>query len=288
MDQTLLKLNLRCQELISDERGYAAWQVQSSLHTVPAAKTVILICDMWDNHWSRGAADRVSAMAPRMNQVLHTARERGVQIIHAPSETMAFYADRPARRRMGDLPPIALPELADHPDPPVPVDDSDGGSDTGETSWFKAWTRQHRAIEIDEERDGVSDDGAEVYRFIRHRNIEQVLIMGVHTNMCVLRRPFAIKAMVRRGIPVALVRDLTDALYNPAKSPYVSHAEGTRLVVEYIEKFWCPSITSADLTGAGPNTGNSRRGGWIGRSTFRSSPNPGRCRCRSWPGTSTP
>jgi hypothetical protein len=43
------------------------------------------------------------------------------------------------------------------------------------------------------------------------------------------------------------VRDLTDAMYNPAMRPYVSHAEGTRLVIEYIEKFWCPSVESAQL-----------------------------------------
>lgn len=30
--------------------------------------------------------------------------------------------------------------------------------------------------------------------------------------------------------------------------PYVSHEEGTRLVVEYIEKFWCPTIPGKDLT----------------------------------------
>lgn len=71
--------------------------------------------------------------------------------------------------------------------------------------------------------------------------------MGVHTNMCVLNRPFAIKQMARWGVDVMLVRDLTDTMYNPARPPYVSHEEGTRLVVEFIEKFWCPTIASADL-----------------------------------------
>ena len=73
--------------------------------------------------------------------------------------------------------------------------------------------------------------------------------MGVHTNMCVQHRSFAIKQMVRWGVPVALVRDLTDTMYNPAMPPYVSHEEGTRLVVEFIEKFWCPSVTSDQIVG---------------------------------------
>jgi len=69
----------------------------------------------------------------------------------------------------------------------------------------------------------------------------------VHTNMCVLHRTFAIKQMVRWGKSVALIRDLTDAMYNPAKSPYVSHDAGTQLIIEFIEKFWCSTILSDDL-----------------------------------------
>ena len=73
--------------------------------------------------------------------------------------------------------------------------------------------------------------------------------MGVHTNRCILNRSFGIKQMVKWGVNIALIRDLTDAMYNPAMSPYVGHHEGTRLVVSYIEKFWCPTISSEDLTG---------------------------------------
>ena len=74
----------------------------------------------------------------------------------------------------------------------------------------------------------------------------------MHTNMCILNRTFSIKQMVRWGVDIALVRDLTDAMYNPARPPYVSHEEGTRLVVEYIEKFWCPTVTSDEVLAACP------------------------------------
>ena len=73
--------------------------------------------------------------------------------------------------------------------------------------------------------------------------------MGVHTNMCVLHRTFGIKQMVRWGVSIALIRDLTDCMYNPARPPYVSHAEGTDLVVGYIEKHWCPTVASQDIAG---------------------------------------
>jgi len=138
----------------------------------------------------------------------------------------------------------------DHPDPPLPIDDSDEGSDTGEKQPYAAWSRQHPAIEIDQARDGISDDGREIYSFIQQQGLQHVLMMGVHTNMCVLNRSFGIKQMVRWGVDIALVRDLTDTMYNPAMPPYVSHDEGTRLVVEYIEKFWCPTLVSDDLVGS--------------------------------------
>lgn len=242
-----LKLTLRTQALKPDATGHNQWEPLTSEKTVKAEHTAIIVCDMWDKHWSRGATERVNAMAPRMNEVLKAARARGATIIHCPSETMDFYKDAPARRRMIEAPQAPLPKESPHDDPPQPVDASDGGSDTGEKPWHRAWTRQHPAIEIDQDRDGISDNGQEVWNFLAQRKIDTVIVMGVHTNMCVLGRPFAIKCMVRRGMSTALVRDLTDAMYNPARPPYVSHAEGTRLVIEYIEKFWCPTIASDQL-----------------------------------------
>ena len=44
------------------------------------------------------------------------------------------------------------------------------------------------------------------------------------------------------------MRDMTDAMYSPTEKPNVSHVRGTELVVEHIEKYWCPTITSTDLT----------------------------------------
>ena len=167
-------------------------------------------------------------------------------ILHAPSDTMDYYARNPARLRLRDSPRVETPPLLDLPDPPHPLDDSDGGCDSGELPWHRAWTRQHPGIEIDPDRDGISDCGEEIFSFLKHRGFAKLLLMGVHTNMCVLHRPFGIKAMARWGVPVALVRDLTDTMYNPAMRPYVSHEEGTRLVVEYVEKFWCPTLPSED------------------------------------------
>jgi len=246
-----LQLTQRTQALKPDGGGHNRWEVVASRKSLRAEETAIIICDMWDKHWSRGASERVAAMAPRMNAVVKAARAQGVTIIHCPSETMPFYKDHPARKRMIEAPRAEMPQEATHDDPPQPVDAADGGSDTGEAPWYRAWTRQHAAIEIDGQKDGISDNGQEVWNFLKQKNVKNLIVMGVHTNMCVLNRPFAVKAMVRRGMNVYLARDLTDAMYNPARPPYVSHAEGTRLVIEYIEKFWCPTIAGEDLLKGG-------------------------------------
>ncbi len=242
MSTTDLTLNLRYQVRRGD-----AWDVVAAAKCVSTDRTAIIICDMWDNHWARGAAERVKAMAPKMNEVVKAARAAGVTIIHAPSDTIDVYRDSPARARVLSAPPVPLPAAAERDDPPLPIDDSDGGSDTGEKPWRKAWTRQHAAIEIDESRDAISADGQEIWSFMQLRGVEHLLLMGVHTNMCILHRSFAIKEMVRRRVDIMLVRDLTDSMYNPAMPPHVSHDEGTRLVIDYIEKYWCPTVLSEDL-----------------------------------------
>ncbi len=106
--------------------------------------------------------------------------------------------------------------------------------------------RQHPAIKI-VGYDGVSDNGVEVFNFLEQLGIKNVVVMGVHTQYCVLGRSFGIRQMVKLGKNVVLCRDLTDALYNPRTPPYVSHERGTELAVEHVEKYWCPSILSTDL-----------------------------------------
>ncbi len=244
----VLELTLRSQLLTQNERGWNRWEVVTGKKEVPCSATAILICDMWDDHSFRGAAERVDAMAPKMNEVVKAARSRGIHIIHSPSDTIDFYAEHPARKRMLAVPQVRLPVPRRHPNPPLPFDARENGSDTNEVVGFRAWTRQHPAIEIMDD-DVISDSGREVYSFLHHQDITDLLIMGVHTNMCVLHRTFAIKAMVTWGLDVCLVRDLTDCIYNPAMPPYVSHDQGTALVVGFIEKFWCSSVHSDDLSG---------------------------------------
>lgn len=211
------------------------------------AATALLVCDMWDDHWCPSAARRGAALAQRMNPVIAAARARGVQIIHAPSDCMDFYQELPQRRRMRGIAPVAPPPERRIAEPPLPIDDADGGCDDPEPrTERRVWTRQHAAIAI-AAQDVISDSGAEIYSLLRQQEITTLLLMGIHTNRCILNRSFGIRQMVRWGVACILVRDLTDASYNPAMRPYVSHDAGTELVVHHIERFWCPTIHSRDL-----------------------------------------
>lgn len=233
-------------------KGSGEWKEVSLTRDLEPSKTAIVVCDMWDHHWCSGAQDRVAVLAQKMERVLQLARTRGVLIIHAPSETMAFYSQNPARLKTLLLPSVEPPAPLALPDPPLPIDDSDGGCDVANNKLApntRVWTRENSAISI-ASNDLISDNGREIYNALRAYRIETLLFAGVHTNMCILNRTFAIKQMTRWGVHCVLIRDLTDAMYNPARAPHVSHSQGTELVIEHIEKYWAPTVTSDALVQA--------------------------------------
>jgi nicotinamidase-related amidase len=240
------EVNVSLRSRVEPYRGSGQWQEVQIRQRLDPKKTAMVICDVWDKHWCQGANQRVAELAPGIERLMGVARSRGILIIHAPSGTMEFYKDAPQRKAMLAMPAATPPTPLELASPALPIDDSDGGCDTPGDRTHKAWSRELAALHVDG-ADLISDNGAEIYNAFRARGITHVLIAGVHANMCILNRSFAIKQMTKWGIRCILVRDLTDAMYNPQKAPYVSHAEGTELVIQYIEKYWCPTARSSDL-----------------------------------------
>lgn len=249
-----LRLDARSQVVDQNDRDQGFTETTETLNWDPV-RTAIVVCDMWDKHWCEGATKRVGEMAPRMNEVLVAARNQGVLIIHCPSDTLEFYKGTPQRLLAQSAPRIdtEIPlqgwcYVTSEREPPLPIDDSDGGCDCDPPCKnYRAWSRQIAALTI-ETNDAITDS-AEAFYLMKQRGIENVIVMGVHTNMCVLGRPFSIRQMVLQGMNVVLMRDMTDTMYNSKKSPYVSHFDGTRLVIQHIERHWCPTITSTAFTG---------------------------------------
>ena len=225
------------------------------------ARTAVVVVDMWDNHHCISAAERTAEMAPHLNRVVNAARDQGMFIIHAPSDTMDFYRDTPQRKRAQEAPHEEAPASfqwnnhnSDHEGPLSPelageycscdTPEPCGGEGKLQGSGGEGWTRQIATIEIAPE-DAISDDGQEIYNLLAQRGIDDVIIMGVHTNACVLGRPFGIRQMVYNRKKVILCRDLTDSFHrDPGK-----HFQGLDRIIEHIEKYWCPTITSTAFTG---------------------------------------
>ena len=264
------ELSLRLRSRQETSPGSGKFHIVFEDQTWNAAGTAIIVCDMWDLHHCLNATKRGAEMAPRMNDVLKKLRSQGVTVIHAPSGCMEFYKDHPARRRAQRVPRASQfpAEIADwckqipeEEKGTYPIDQSDGGEDDDldeHSAWAEKlsgmgrnpkapWIRQTDLLEIDDEHDYVSDSGEEIYNFCEQEGITNIALMGVHTNMCVLGRTFGIRQMTALERNVVLVRDMTDAMYDPREAPYVSHARGTELIIEHIEKYWCPSILSPDL-----------------------------------------
>ncbi|MBL9132769.1 MAG: isochorismatase family protein [Verrucomicrobiaceae bacterium] len=239
------------------------------------SRTAIIVCDMWDLHHCKNAVIREGEMAPRFNEVLEKARKDGALIIHAPSSCMKPYEGTPARERAKSAPAAArLPdkigewckqipseELAVYP-----LDQTDGGEDDDPAEHAKwaaeltakglnpraPWTKQIDTLRIDQEKDAISDSGVEIWNLLESKRIDNVILMGVHTNMCVSGRPFGLRQMAKNGKHVVLMRDMTDTMYNPARWPFVSHVRGTELFIQHVERLICPTITSDQFIGGKP------------------------------------
>jgi nicotinamidase-related amidase len=223
-----------------------------------AARAAVVVCDMWDAHHCASALHRVVEMVPRMNEVLARLRARGALIVHAPADCMDFYHDTPARRRAALAPHVDASARIDwcdwEPDElaGLPATLTDPGPCSCSSSQpcgdrFRAWTRQIGVIEVLQE-DAVTDDGQELFNLLEQRGIADVLVMGVHTNGCVLGRPYGIRQLVYWGKRPVLCRDLTDAFHRDSRG----HDWGTEQVIAHIERRWCPTVTSDQLVGGVP------------------------------------
>ena len=221
------------------------------------ARAAVVVCDMWDAHHCVSAERRVAEVAPRMNEVIGALRAQGALVVHAPAGCMSFYRDTPQRLRARSAPRAEPPALIDWNDwedderAAMPASLSEPGAcscDTadpcGDAQPPYPWSRQTPSIEIGA-GDVVSDDGQELYDMLQHRGIDDVIVMGVHANVCVLGRPYGIRQLVRLGKRPVLCRDLTDAFHRDPRG----HTWGTRETVAHVERRWCPTVTSDQLVG---------------------------------------
>ncbi len=265
-----IDLTLRYQEPTSE--GSARYHRLKRKEAWEPTRTAVIVCDMWDAHHCVNAVRRVNELAPRIDRFIRQLREQGVTIIHAPSSCMDAYQEHPARTRSQAVAiSSSLPtDIADwcykipsEEEAVYPLDQSAGGEDDEleeHQLWAASleaagrnprspWLKQCDAIAIDTKSDFISDSGTEIWSILESQQIDNVILVGVHTNMCVLGRPFGLRRLAMAGKNVVLARDLTDTMYDPNAWPYANHFTGTDLIVQHIERYVCPTISSADVLG---------------------------------------
>ena len=250
---SLLRVSLQSRLPMEEIKG--SFYITNEIQEWKPSETAIIICDMWNQHWCKGADARVAEMAPYMNEVVSIARGKGVLIVHAPSSCMDFYKDHPARKlgmkyKSKKAEGIVSKDSLDKEKGVLwPIDQSDGGCNcTPVCKGGRPWTQQIDLIEISD-KDAISDSGAEIGGLFYKKEIKNVILMGVHTNMCVIGRSFGLRNMVRLGMNVVLMRDMTDTMYDSREWPKVNHFTGNSLINEYIETYVSPSMVSTDFTG---------------------------------------
>src|SRR6478736_5750016 len=218
-----------------------SWSLKETTETWQPRDTAIIVCDMWDSHHCLNAVRRCVEIAPRMNAVLTKARDQGVLIIHAPSSCTEAYKEHSGRKIAQAAPKAAnLPSdisqwckvIPSEEKGIYPIDQLQGGEDD-DLEEHKVWQDKLTAIGRNPkspwksqislltigDKDAISDNGVEIWNLLESRKINNVILLGVHTNMCVLGRPFGLRQMAKNGKNVVLMRDMTDTMYDPSKWP---------------------------------------------------------------------
>ena len=225
-------------------------------HDWQDGRVAVVICDMWDATQCVSAMQRVAELAPRIDAVAARLRRSGALIVHAPAGCMDYYDGSPARERARRAPPVRSPVAVDwnerdpSREPPLPsalADDTPCSCEPGAPCTSGGppypWTRQIDSIVV-APSDAVTDDGHELLALLEERGIEDVVLMGVHLNRCVLGRPYGIRQLVYWGKRPVLCRDLTDSYHRDPRG----HSTGNEAMVAHVERYWCPTVTSAQLT----------------------------------------
>ncbi len=243
-------MNFQIRRIVDTTNGYEQTETPSLWNP---GDTAVIICDMWDRHWCKGASRRVAEVAPRMNSVLKRLRSQGVLIAHAPSDVVDYYENHPARQLTLELSKgITLEKNPAHEEivkkePTIPVDIYRRECDCGPVKCPQGnpWRKQIETLDILD--NDLIGDGLELLHAFKARGITNVIIMGVHTNLCVVGRPFGIRSLVSHGFNTVLMRDMTDCMAPREEMPYTDHFTALDYVVWHIERYLCGTITSGQV-----------------------------------------
>lgn len=225
-------------------------QVKEEIKQIDPENMGIVVIDMWNHHWCKTAANRVSTMVPRFNKSFETARKLGMKIFWAPTDGIARHMGTMPRERAAAVPYHKLNEIRDLQ---IDFTHSRNGCLCGPGIHCMVdygWDGLNPDLNIEEETDYVISSTLELYSLCKELDITTLIYSGVHTNICVVGKPPALKNMYNAGIEGYLARDLTDAFISPIPAEGISNEQGTADIVEDIENSGIGSINFGELMSA--------------------------------------
>ena len=212
---------------------------------IPADKIGIILVDTWNYHWCMTAAERCGSFVQRMNQALAGARRLGIQIFWGPTDVADQYVGTPQRERAVAINYSPLPEPLDFSFPPLDCYQSGCMCGPGINCLVNyGWDAMNPNLMV-EPNDLIVEGSQELYSWCKQLEVEYLIYLGFHTNMCTTGKPVGIGPMMRTGIKAILARDMTDAFSGYAPKTGQTPDRGTAEVVAKIEQV-VPTISLAD------------------------------------------
>jgi hypothetical protein len=231
-------------ELTLQRRDPKTGDIVLTKEEIDPRKVGIVVVDMWNFHWCKTSAARVTALVPRMSHALEAAHSMGMTIFWCPSDVADNYAGTIQYQAAVSAPRHTPPPMKDLVCPPAP----DGGGCTcgGERCLGNyGWDAMNPDLHMHED-DFMPNDVETLYSLCVEHGITYLIYFGVHTQICLLGKSIGLKNMTQLGFHCILARDLTDAhgLYDPEKG--ITPDQFTSNVVAHFEKYLAPTINMVD------------------------------------------
>lgn len=224
-------------------RDRESGKVISTLQEFDSSKTAMVVIDMWNWHWCKTATERVGSMVPRMERCLTEARKLGIQVFYCPTDSVDAYVGTPQRERIFALPSHQLPPLV-KVDCPTPPNGPGCGCGAEKCAGNFGWDAMHPGLSIGKD-DLMPNSFESLYSICKEREIDNLIYMGVHTQVCLLGKSVGLANMKSAGFNCILARDLTDSHpdYVPGK---IDPDDLTARTVAHFERYLCATVNLAD------------------------------------------
>ena len=205
----------------------------------------VLVIGLWSGHHCAEADRILHELCPKVNVFLKKCRNNNMKVIFGSLSLTKLPKYAPLKNNMKNIPYARLIDKG-MSFPPLPFDDSDGGIVSRNLNFSRVGVDIHPSIEIFD-TDAMSDNCKEILNYLHYHNIKHLMVLGAHTNMCVLDRAYGIKNLSRYGFPMSIVRDLTDPMVNPDGILVKDRQDASEQIIRFIEQHFCPSVDSKDV-----------------------------------------